>query len=435
MNVDPGEIVCALENVPGVLGVYALSPREKLAEHIAAFVHIEDTSMRARAEAHYALLRYWRHEECARINLCATLPSRAALDPVEISESERRGLAARLAERARKLTEERAEEDKRANEAQAQAARQSPTENMLGPWWRSQGARRASVLIVDDGLDLSSAALLAFPDGDIVVASRISSAMAHLRARGFDLVICRSPWAFHGFGLLSEIRRAREKVQIDLAVFVVVDEDGLRVARDQASDYAGCWLAPVKPETMRAARESFYRGSVGGPREIRIKGPSVVIRPHQEAKRIRAHLARTSEAEISTAAAAAQAARAATLAKPALSRVLVVDDDDATKSLQREWSPSMHVIVTDDAFVALEKIAMDEAIDLVLCSATLRTAGDQLVYRLLWNSRPNIKARCALIYSPDTVPASVREGRSTTALPRPVTMDAIRDLMRARSKM
>jgi hypothetical protein len=430
MDVDPGEIACALENVPGVLGVYATSPRERLAEQITAFVQLDATSTRTRAEAHYALLRYWRHEECARISLCATLPSRVRLDPVEISESERRDLAARLAERARTLAGERAEEDERANEACAHAARRSPIENALVPFWRTQEwARRASVLIVDDGDELSSAALLAFPDGDIVVASRISSAMSHLRARGFDLVICRSPWAFHGFGLLAEIRRSRERLQMDLAVFVVVDEDGLRVARDQASDYAGCWLAPVKPETMRAARESFYRGSVrsvgSGPR---------LTRPNQEAARIRAHMTRTIEAELAAAATAADAARAATLAKPARARVLVVDDDDAAKSLEREFSPSLHVVVTDDAFVALDKIAMDDAIDLVLCSATLRTAGDQLVYRLLWNARPKIKARCALIYSPDTVPASVREGRSTAALPRPVTMDAIRDLMRARSK-
>jgi hypothetical protein len=60
-----------------------------------------------------------------------------------------------------------------------------------------------------------------------------------------------------------------------------------------------------------------------------------------------------------------------------------------------------------------------ESPDLVVCSATARE-GSTPVYRLLWNARPDLKARFVLLASPEQAP----EGRRGVVL-RPVTAATI----------
>jgi hypothetical protein len=94
-------------------------------------------------------------------------------------------------------------------------------------------------------------------------------------------------------------------------------------------------------------------------------------------------------------------------------------------------SPGVHVIRVSSEWDALDKLALSE-IDLVVCNASMKVAGDRPLYRVLWNVRPELKKCCTLIISPHRVPASARDGKSRGAITRPVTSDIIKELLAAR---
>jgi hypothetical protein len=88
----------------------------------------------------------------------------------------------------------------------------------------------------------------------------------------------------------------------------------------------------------------------------------------------------------------------------------------------------VHVIRVTSEWDALDKLALSE-VDLIVCNASMKVAGDKPLYRVLWNVRPELKKCCTLIISPHRVPASARDGKTRGAITRPVTADMIRELL------
>jgi hypothetical protein len=397
VTVDPLEVACALENVPGVRGVYTVEPGSKGPVPHAIFIEIEETHhLLVGVEAYAALHRFLRYEDCEAINICHVAPPRMALRRVDLSASDRAAARERIARRTADMDVVREEEERvRADRErhEANAARIASIENT-----------RLLLVGADAHIDLHASARQAFPGGDIVCAESLLLAFAFLSRRTYDLVLCRADLGFGGAGFLAELGRVRRWIQPEQQCFVAVEEERRAAALKETSRYAGCLLEPVTVKILRLARASFFNHVAVRSRLVGADAPltSAFVPPSPHSRKT--HSPRPEPVRTS--------------------RVLVVDDDPSSEALAREWSPNVHVIVTADPFIALEKIAMDEAIDLVFCSATMKTAGDQAVYRLLWNARPQMKSRFVLLFTPASIPSSVRCG-SQAAVSRPLTMKII----------
>jgi CheY-like chemotaxis protein len=429
MAFDPRDVAFALESVPGVTAVYTVPPVAGAPNAPAVFVEYtseRENDPRLVVAAHYALLRFMLNEDCAQVAFVMTLPpgiaSRAKL--VRLSASDRSAASTRIAARKDEVERERVEQERRAQVAAAEAraaARKAAIERAAEraaarlEWLR----RPAKVLVVADDDDLASVAREAFPDGEITAVTMVKEALDRLRASLYDFVLCDARVAFGEWLLLSVAKRLGVERQVVVAVNLEERAD----AAGRGRRYAACLIKPVGPDVLRAIRESIV---------LQVDPTEPVLLDDAPAP--------------TSAVAATPAPRPPPVARPPgpsppppareptrRARVLVVDDHPATEALGREWSADLYVVVTADPFEALEKVAHDD-LDLVACSAALKTRDGQPIYRLLWNARPAIKSRFVLIFGPDAMPASVRDSRLRAALPRPVTLGKLAELVSSRPR-
>ena len=102
-------------------------------------------------------------------------------------------------------------------------------------------------------------------------------------------------------------------------------------------------------------------------------------------------------------------------------RVVVVDDDLDSHALVGK-DPTIEILLTSEPWEALDALDSGE-VELVLCSASLRTGGGAPLYRLLWNSKPEIKTRFAFIV------AQPMAGSTGRVLVRPVRIGDVARLL------
>jgi CheY-like chemotaxis protein len=430
MAFDARDIAFALENTAGVVAVYSAPAPSGVADAITVWVEYETANEKdwwPIAPVHYSLLRFMTHEECARVAFVRTLPPGVAAraTPVRLSPSDRSAASARISALVGEVERERAEQERRAAIAAAEAraaARKAAIELCAARTAaRLERLRQpAKLLVLSDDDELATVAREAFPDGELLAVNKVKHALDHLRAATFDFVLCDARIAFGEWLLLSVAKR----LGLSLQVVVAVNLEERAGAGHGDRRYAACLMKPVDADTLRTVRESV----------LHCIDPAELLPPDEPPPAATAVSPQPPPRPASIARPLAPSSPVPSPREPTRrARVLVVDDHPTADALGREWSADLHVIVTADPFEALEKVAHDD-LDLVACNASLKTSDGQPIYRLLWNARPAIKSRFALIFGPDAMPASVRDSRLRAALPRPVTLDKLAELVSSRPR-
>ncbi len=389
-----------LEAVPGVRAVFAVPPRAGERDALELLVHVEPGDTRSIAAIHYALLKILRHEDCARISIVAetSKPPRGA-EEVALSSSQRLAAMQRVSARARVLAEERAQ----VAALEADMARTAPAP--AAKWYR--------VLLYSNDSRLIEAARAAYPVGTVQVVDRFWPAIEAAKNGIHEVVLCHADGAFGMWGFLECLSRHRPRLSQD--VIIVADESERELVAFNLYEWKRrnrCLWKPVTVESLRLVADAPMGHEV-------VNVAQGAAAPQQNS------------APPATEREATPAARAATSKGPK-AIVLLVDDEPDTESLPALMSTSVHVIRVSNEWDALDKLALSE-IDLLVCNASMKVAGDRPLYRLLWNSRPELKKVCALIVSPHRVPASARDGRTGGAVTRPITPDIVKELLAARA--
>ncbi|MBX3204547.1 MAG: hypothetical protein KF764_05730 [Labilithrix sp.] len=361
-RVTPREadVVFVLESVAGVRAVYAVSGSPGELE----FAVEVDHGTRHVAAAHYALLRVLRRDESRRVLFFETF-----LPPM-------------LAARVRRLTP--SEEEREA--ARTRVPTTTPELTEEAPPHAIRATRDVSVLIVGSDSELYATAVTAFG----VAARRVIepgplAAIPTALRESFDVILCTAPVAFGPERFLYDLR-ARNALVASRVVIVAKEEEAAHTLQelDALGCFDNCLVSPIDPELLREV----------------VRTGCVVLR----------------------FAIPVPPARAAPRSGAAVRRRVVVVDDDVTARLIASSSvdDSLEIVVADNAWDALDAIATRPPA-LVLCSSSLR-AGTTLVYRLLWDAHPELKARFLLIVPPG---AAAPDRGSQTAVERPVSVAAI----------
>ncbi len=360
MTPKQADVAFVLEEVEPVLGVYAVDAR-----HGGVPVPF-DIAVKLRrgvghlAQAHHALLRALSHEDCARVLFFESY------------------LPKMIAGRATPLTLDPMERDR----AEARVA------DRKKPRLAGRPLLRPTVLIVDNDLDLYGAVLEAFGAGAHVSEQDAKSAADLALAGGFDVLLCDARLAFGEKGFHTAVART-DKKRADSIILVAkeAEHEGLASHLRGLDTLHSCLTKPVEAETLRLL---FEDGIVLQQWAVRDDAPLPFGVPEAE--------------------------------RPKPKKVLIVDRDPASDLLASVSTEGFVATVTDDEWEAIDHASADDT-DLVLCSATLRTRGGKPFYRLLWNARPDIKSRFALILDPDAAPPS------TAAVTRPLSAQKVADVL------
>jgi CheY-like chemotaxis protein len=344
MTPREADIAYVLEDVEGVLGVYAIDGKRGGAGTLPFEIAVRlRPGGKHLAQAHYALLRAISHEECARVFFFETylpplMASRAT--PITLDPMERDRAEARIADRKK-------------------------------PRLAGRPIFRPTVLIVDADLDLYGAVIEAFGAGAHVSETHAKAAADLALAGGFDVLLCNPRLAFGRDGFHTCVSLA-DKKRADAIVFVATEgEQELLTADLKTLDAVHSYLTkPVDPEILRLV---FEDAIVLQQWNVPALAPPLYGVPKEQ--------------------------------RASQRRVLVVDRDPASDLLASVADAGFVAVVTDDEWEAID-CASAEDTELVLCSATLRTRGGKPFYRLLWNARPDIKSRFVLILDPETAPPS-----------------------------
>jgi DNA-binding NarL/FixJ family response regulator len=377
MTPRQADVAFVLEEAPGVVEVHALERIEGRGdlEFAVKLAH----GCRPVALAHVALLRVLSHDDCRSILFYEVdLPGglRARASRLELSAAER--------------------EDSRARVPETSAAlEQLPT---MRRWSPTPAAKRESLraLIVDSDSEVHRAVQTALGQtAECVVEPDTFTAFWKAKKERFDLVLCDSRLAFGRQGFLGQLLEAG----VPARHVVIVAYEGERELVVTSIDELRCWNSvlcrPIEPETLREILDTGsiiqrWRIPVLSPRQPRAAGA-------REAGTVR--------------------------------RVVIVDDDATTQMIFRsKGDDPLEVLVTTDEWEAVDLVRADE-VALVVCSVSMKTLGGTPFYRLLWNARPDIKRRFVFIARPDAVPSSAAAGRAAPVIERPLTREAIQELV------
>ena len=390
------DVAFVLETVAGVQGVYELASRADAREDRERragggdrelLIHMEQ-DQRAIVAAHYALLKIMRHEDYERVLIVRMVPTslEARLAPIVLAGPQRFAAMNRVSARAKLLAEERAA----AVEAEKVARMERPAKHF----------DLLSILLFSEDEAVHQAMCEAFPGARISFVGNLKNAIGLTRYRYFDFVFCRAQGALGMWGFIAGV--AEHKPQLAREIVVVIEpgerdifKQNLRVTRRDNR----CLPVPVTPESIRLVSKAPL-------------GFEVLNVP------------------TSTSTSTSTPTPTSTSTPVRRFLVLLVDDEPDTEALATALAPAVHLIRVSDEWSALDKIAVND-LDLVLCNARMKVAGGKPLYRLLWNTRPAIKSRFALIIDPHNVPASARDGRARGAITRPVSASSVRDLLSA----
>ncbi len=393
-----------LEGVRGVRGVFAVAPRAGVDDEVTLIVHVEGDK-RCIAAAHYALLKIIKHEDCRRVAIVEALPATFEHRTTEISLSPSARFVAmsRVSARVKALAEER-------------AAILEAEKNLVVPV-KGRDSSIETVLVFSKDPSLGELARQAFPLAIVQTIREFGAAVKTAKYGHHGLVLCPLEVAFGVWGFLECVSEHRPALAEEVVVVADKrDRDVFVMGLTAWKRTNRCLWQPVTVESLR----QVSRAPLGS------EGFSVVAQPV------------ASQAVVVPAAGppsepAPHVTSARSMRSPGPKPiVLLVDDEPDTESLPAAMSPSVHVIRVSSEWDALDKLALSE-IDLIVCNASMKVAGDKPLYRVLWNVRPELKKVCTLIISPHRVPASARDGRTKGAITRPVTSDIIKELLAARA--
>jgi CheY-like chemotaxis protein len=371
------DVAFVLEGVPGVLGVFALSPS---AGEFEFAVKLERGG-ESLAGAHYALLRVLTHEECKRVLFFETeLPSglRAKANAVVLSPSEIESSRRRVPER-------------------------SPALDQPPALWLPRGASWATLpsapfaaLVVGTDPEIHHAVIEALGVGArrVLVHDPVV-ALNHARVEAFDLIICSADVAFGSNGFLDRLRREDAFLASRVVLVAKPEKRDVTIAlAEEMGSFNTCLTKPLDPSLLL---EIARTGGVVLPWNI----PVPPARPERDAL------------------------------GSSRRRVLVVDEDPKTQALSDEaGAEGIEIVVTHDPWRALDELRAGPP-DAVLCSATMRV-GSTPMYRFLWASHPELKSRFVLIVAAEGPPRSVKPGQEQLLLTRPLTRETITALLRSK---
>ncbi|MCA9587863.1 MAG: hypothetical protein KC657_21215 [Myxococcales bacterium] len=368
------DIAFVLEDVPGVLEVYALGD-----SHFEVAVKVEQGG-RAAARAHYALLRVLTHEECRSVMLFE----------VELP----RGLGARATRLVLTASDREA--------ARSRVPTSPPSfseEQDLPPstWRRMRAGAPFSALLVDCHDDAYAATVTALGAGARRVLERDPSvAVRTALAGGFDLILCPARLAFGTHGFLRRVHAEDVVVASRVVLIAAPSERRLVLASLDALDaFNLCLSPPLDPPTLLAfARSDCFVL----PFHIPVLPP------------------RGSTPALVTPSTAPR-------------RVLVIDEDVRTHGVVEAMrSAAFEATATDDPWVALDALDASPPPHLVLCSAAMRM-GRVALYRALWDAHPELKSRFVLVLEEDGTPESIAPSRERPLTSRPLTVHSVEEAL------
>lgn len=388
-----------LETVPGVLGVYAVTPRSKGEDELDLFVHVE-ANQRCIVEVHYALRKIVRQERLHRIAILQDVPPRlqGRVTEISLSGAERFAAMNRVSVRTKALEEDRRITAEHEARTQKHSVRDAPH----------------SVVVFDNDERVVDAVCQAFPESGLTFTSDFKRALAASKTAA--LVLCRATSAFGAWGFVSRIAAAgRPALAGDTIILVEVGH------RERVQQNLALWrlrnrclVKPVSAESLRLITTAPL-------------GYEVVNLPFPPTRSFRAEIQRQTTVDPFPPVPKLRTAPRVSSRTPI---VLLVDEEPDTESLVVALSPGIHLMRVSDEWTVLDKLALSE-IDLVLCNASMRIAGDKPLYRLIWNTRPELKSRTALIVDPHRMPASARGESTRGVITRPITADGVKALLAA----
>ena len=331
MSERDGDVAYVLEGIPGVRGAYAVRGHER----IRYAIHFEPNGY-AIAQAHYALLRVFTHEECAavavfQLELPASILAKATR--LALTAGARASACAQVP-----LTTPALEQALAVGKANPTP---TPTSNL----------RR--VLIVTDDRNVQLAAIEAFGSNvhRFVIADPFA-ALWEAKAHRFDLLVCDVDRAFGLRGFVSNLE-IDHPVRAERVLLLMPPRGQPQPEPDARFLKSEILRKPVTPADFRNVTERAVRR-----------------RPHS----------------ISIQTLIGEAMRNAGPAR----RVLLIDERASAVD-----APHLELTVARNAWEALERIHEDWA--LVVCSLTMKTDTGARLYALLWKARPEIKQRFALL--------------------------------------
>ena len=388
MTPRQADVMFVLEEVPGVVAVYALESKHEGSFEIA----IEVTRHSFAMAAHYALLRVLSYEECGRILYRG--PAHGDVLPRPMAKAERLSLTSAEREIARMrvgpMTSATATDA--ASSTASVAAVQVRVSRRLA---RPPSDAPLSALLVDLGEDVHESLRAVFRgDARHRIEPDQAAAAETALTRPFHVILCSAAAALGMRGFLARVA-GEDRAGADGIVVVAPARDLPYVKWN-----LGRWHRK-NPVLASPIDDAFLR--------------------HEAFREHAALFARAAVAE----AAALEGGR---IRRPRFRRlqVLVIDEDIATEIL---FSSGVSGGVADvglarNAIDAFEHVVSRD-VDLVLCSATLRGDGGEPFYRVLWRLSPALKSRTVLVTPSAAVPASVPRSSPARFVERPLRRETI----------